>query len=420
MKPDHKSGLGLKAISAFSLLAILLVAWLGWTTSAPAQETNRLPKLALRPVFPNIKLVRPLWFGEPPDGSKRLFAMNQDGVIWIMPSDHNATNLQVFLDIRDRHPHYQYEEGLLGLAFHPQFKTNRKFYIFYNQQFPKRSVLSELQVSATDPNKADLSKERVLMEIPKPYWNHNAGCLLFGPDGYLYVSVGDGGKGGDPHYFGQNLRFVYGKILRIDVNSRFERTPYNVPKDNPFVEGVDSEYRPETWAYGLRNPWRMSFDRLTGELWAGDVGESSWEEVDLIVKGGNYGWSDREGYHTYHDPPLGKDYIDPIIEYAHNSDLAKQAKFPDHQLGQCVTGGYVYRGRKLPELYGVYVYADYVVGTVWGLRHEHGVMTMHGMLIGPDPHRNITSFGEDQEGELYATGFDGNIYEFVPASGAAK
>ncbi len=394
---------------------VSLSATLAAAQSQPAETagSNTLPKLELKAAYPGLKLPLPLWLGAPPDGSKRFFAMGQDGRVWILPSDRESKEAKVFLDIVDRKPHEQYEEGLIGLAFHPQFKSNGKFYIFYNQQFPKRSVLSEMQVSASDPDKADLATERVLLEIPKPYWNHNAGCLQFGPDGYLYVAVGDGGQNGDPHNFGQSLHVIYGKILRIDVNSRAGRVPYGIPKDNPFVGNVDSDLRPETWAYGLRNPWRFSFDRQTGDLWVGDVGQDKWEEIDFVVKGGNYGWSDWEGFHQFREKPLGKDWIEPVIEYAHNPALAKEGRFPNHSVGSSVIGGYVYRGHKLPKLSGVYVYADYVVGTVWGLRYEGGKLTADGTLVKSNPTRPITSFGEDADGELYVTAFDGRIYEFV-------
>ncbi len=379
-----------------------------------AQSADALPALELKPAYPQLKLTRPLWLEEAPDGSKRIFVVGQDGQIWIMPSDRNGTEAKLFMDITSRKPHEQLEEGLLGLAFHPQFKSNRKFYIFYSQQYPKRSVLSEFQASASDPDKADLSTERVLMEIPKPYWNHNGGCIAFGPDGYLYIAVGDGGKGGDPHNFGQSLHVVYAKILRIDVNSHEGVVGYGIPKDNPFVGNKDSELRPETWAYGLRNPWRFSFDRQTGELWAGDVGQDKYEEVDLIVKGGNYGWSDREAFHQFRDHPQGKNWIDPVIEYAHSKALAQDSKFPDHGTGLSITGGYVYRGKKLPDLVGFYLYADYVSGTVWGLRYENGQLGTHGVLAKGNPARPITSFGQDLDGEVYVMAYDSKgIYELT-------
>ena len=380
-----------------------------------------IPTLNLKSAFPGLKFSRPLWLEEAPDGSRRFFVIEQTGKILILPQDRNGNETKTFLDITDRKPLRDNEEGLLGFAFHPQFKSNRKFYIFYSQQMPKRSVISEFQASAQDPDKADPASERVLLEIPRPYWNHDGGTIIFGPDGYLYISVGDGGKMNDPHNLGQSLNFWQGKILRIDVNSRTGHLQYGIPNDNPFI-GKDSDgFRAEIWAYGLRNPWRVSFDRETGELWAGDVGQDKWEEVDLIVKGGNYGWSVREGFHPFKDMPPNGDTIDPIIEYAHTPVLAKESKFPDHTLGLSITGGYVYRGKKLPQLRGVYLYADYVSGTVWGLRAENGKLTANGVVVKGNPARPIVSFGQDLDGEVYVLTFDTRIYEFVePAKEASK
>jgi glucose/arabinose dehydrogenase len=388
-----------------------------------------LPTLELKVAFPAATFTRPLWMEEAPDGSKRLFVTEQAGKILAVSGNRRSDELTPFLDITDRKPQVQNEEGLLAFAFHPQFKTNGLFYIYYTQQSPKREVLSEMRVSSSDPNKADLGTERILLEIPHPYWNHNGGTLLFGPDGYLYLSVGDGGLGGDPHNVGQSGHHLLAKILRLDVNSRSGKLPYGIPKDNPFV-GKDDKgqpkadpfdtkpegLRPEIWAYGLRNVWRMSFDRETGQLWAADVGQDKWEEVDLIVKGGNYGWSVREGFHDFKNQKPQGTLIDPVIEYPHNAGLSAECKFPDHSPGVCITGGYVYRGKKIPALRGVYIYADFIMGTVWGLRYENGQVTTHGQLIKPNPLHAIASFAEDGEGELYAVVFDGKIYDLVEAA----
>ncbi len=385
-----------------------------------------MPSIGLKLAYPALKFDLPLWLTEPPDGSGRLFLVEQNGRILILPKERDGTQTKVFLDLTDRKPHELYEEGLLCLAFHPQFRTNGKFYIFYSQQSPKRTVLSEIQVSKTDPDKADLSTERVVLEIPKPYGQHNGGTLLFGPDGYLYVSVGDGGGNFDPNNLAQSLHYLHGKILRIDVDSRAGKLGYGIPKDNPFVakgdkgnplpSPFDTEgLRPEIWAYGFRNVWRMSFDRETGRLWAGDVGQDQWEEVDLVVKGGNYGWSLREGIHRIkeRDFPEHGLLIDPVIEYAHNAALAPQGKFPNHAIGNCVTGGYVYHGKKIPELRGIYLYADYARGIIWGMRYENGQVIDNEVLVKENPVRTITSFGEDQTGELYVTSFNGNLYQIV-------
>jgi quinoprotein glucose dehydrogenase len=392
---------------------LLAVAMFGWLTAA-AQAEDALPQIGLEVAYPQITFTRPLWMEEAPDGTKRMFVIEQAGKILIMPSDRNGKETNVFLDITGRKPWVNDEEGLLGMAFHPQYKTNRKFYVFYSQQQPMRTVISEFQASASNPDEADMASERVLLVINKPYWNHDGGAMVFGPDGYLYISIGDGGKGGDPHNLSQSLSFLQGKILRIDVNGRDYAQRYGIPGDNPFAKvPPDQGWRPEIWAYGMRNAWRISFDRETGLLWAGDVGQDAWEEVDVIVKGGNYGWSGQEGFHQFKASQEAKNTIDPIMEYAHTPAQAKESKFPAHSLGNCITGGYVYRGSKIPKLRGVYVYGDYVMGTIWGLRYEGGKVTADGILSKPNPMRKIASFGQDDEGELYVLAFDGHIYQIV-------
>ncbi len=404
------------------------VAFLSFLSSSVAQ-TN-LPSLDLQVAFPNLSFSRPLWMQEIPDGSKRMVVVEQGGVVYLLPNNRNGTDVKTFLDISERRPYQQNEEGLLALAFHPGYKTNGLLYIFYSQQNPKRSVLSEIHVSKTDPDKVDLSTERVLLQNLKPqpsarFWNHNGGTLLFGPDGCLYLSIGDGGLANDPHNNGQNLGTLLAKIIRIDVNSRTGNLPYGIPKDNPFVnatEGASTNSpdaqatpRPEIWAYGLRNVWRMSFDKETGQLWAGDVGQDRWEEIDIITKGGNYGWSVREAFHPFKEQQAvtGSQPIDPVIEYGHNPRMAAQSKFPNHSIGISITGGYLYRGKKIRSLRGVYVYADFQMGTIWGLRYEDGKLTADEMLVTGNPLRTISSFAEDLDGELYVLSFDGRIYEFT-------
>lgn len=419
--------------TAVSLFASLFVF------ATPLLAADGIPKLDLKPAYPNLKFDRPLAMVEAPDGTHRMFLVEQAGRIWILPKDRNGSEPKLFLDISDRRPFVDNEEGLLSLAFHPQFKTNGKFYIFYSHpSAPKHTILAEWQVSKTDPDKADPASERNLLNIRKEprNWNHNGGTLLFGRDGYLYLSIGDGGAGYDPHDAGQNLEVLYAKIIRIDVDKRTAGLPYGIPSDNPFVDvskQADLKAEPtdfsahvvrqEIWAYGLRNAWRMSFDRETGELWAGDVGQDRWEEVDLIKKGGNYGWSAREAFHPLHEGPnavnheaRGSAPIDPIMEYPHQPRQLAASKFPNHTTGICITGGYVYRGKKFPALRGVYIYGDYQVGTIWGLRYENGKLTADDILVPGVAGRTIPSFAEDSDGELYVLSFDGTIYEFTEPS----
>lgn len=381
-----------------------------------------LPRVALETVFPALKLDRPVWMTEVPDGSGRVVIVEQRGKATILPKTGTGAEATEFLNIESRKPHVDNEEGFLSLAFHPQFKANGRLYIYYNQQNPRRSVISELKISTTDPRKADLSSERILMTVPQPYGNHKGGQVSFGPDGYLYIGLGDGGAGNDPHGNGQNTAVLLGKILRIDVNSRttvpkrWGRTDtkleYGIPTDNPLV-GEPARYgvRQEIYAYGLRNPWRYSWDRETGDLWVGDVGQDEWEEIDLVVKGGNYGWAVREGFHHFKPGPKGAQYLDPVIDYPHNVNLKSQAKFPDHSPGLSVTGGYVYRGQKYPALRGVYVYADFNLGTIWGLRYANGKVTESGTLL--DQPKNVASFAETEDGEIYVLCFDDKIFHLT-------
>jgi glucose/arabinose dehydrogenase len=285
-------------------------------------------------------------------------------------------------------------------------------------------VISEWKISADNTNRADMKSERIVLDVPQPFLTHKGGEVAFGPDGYLYIGLGDGGMGWDPYNNAQNSASLLGKILRIDVNTRasFQRgkdtvtLTYGIPSDNPFVSEPDFNgygARHEVYAWGLRNPWRYSFDRQTGQMWAGDVGEDLWEEVDLIVKGGNYGWNVLEGYHHFKPGPVGAQYVDPIIEFPHKPELLKVSKFPQHAIGACVVGGYVYRGAKYPALQGIYLYADYALGTIFGLRYSGGHVTDYGTLL--EQPKNITSFAQDNDGELYVLTFDGHVYSVTAA-----
>jgi glucose/arabinose dehydrogenase len=401
--------------------AVLISIGLAWNTSA-----QPIPAIELQPVFPELKVAYPDRLEEAPDGSGRFFIVEQDGRILVVPKGDSGADPKVFLDITSRNPHDSYEQGLLGFAFHPQFKTNGLCYIFYSQQKPWRSIVSEFKVSLEDSNRADLKSERILLDVPQPTEVHKAGQVSFGPDGFLYVSLGDGGGQNDPFNAGQNTSTLCGKILRIDVNSRSTiglagnqtRLEYGIPTGNPFVgepEMFENGVRKEIWAYGFRNPWRFSWDRATGQMWAGDVGQDQWEEVNLVVKGGNYGWCAREGAHRFKPGPPGAQYIDPVIEFAHNPKFASAGKFPEHGIGMSVVGGYVYRGKKYPALQGVYLYADYVLGTFFGFRFKDGKVAEHATLLRQP--KNITSFAEDAEGELYALTYEGGIFAITVPGG---
>jgi glucose/arabinose dehydrogenase len=400
---------------------------------ALAARAQSLPQVQLQPVLTQLTDERPVWMSEAPDGSGRLFVVYQDGKIVSVKKGSDGGDAKEFLNIEARDPRAggENECGLMSIAFHPGFKTNGLFYVYYNQRnssgqhsqplnFPFRSVISEFKVSAANADAADMSSERILLEVPQPFGNHKGGEVAFGPDGFLYIGLGDGGNGGDPFGSGQSTSTLLAKMLRIDVNSpstagsgRNQRQlPYAIPSDNPFAHEPDitSGARKEIFAYGLRNPWRYSFDRQTGDLWAGDVGQELWEEVDLVTNGGNYGWSVREGAHHYKPGPDGAQYAEPVMEYSHRQNLQSQGMFPDHPTGNCVIGGYVYRGKKYPALEGVYIYCDYSPGNIYGFRYDRDAkkVTAHGTLLRQP--KSITSFAEDADGEIYALTQDGQIY----------
>jgi len=422
----------MKSILSALSAVLLMVAATGFAQA--------LPPVKLLPVFPklsdnaSLEGKRPVWMSEAPDGSGRMFLVYQPGIILILKKGSDGSDAKEFFNIEDRHPNMDNECGLLSLAFHPGFATNHLFYVYYNQKspadqnshplnFPIRSVISEFKVAADDADKADLGSERILLQVPQPFGNHKGGELCFGPDGYLYLGLGDGGLGGDPFGSGQSTATLLAKMLRIDVNTRStagsnrnkHELQYGIPSDNPFAHepDIESAARKEIYAYGLRNPWRFSFDSKTGDLWCGDVGQILWEEVDLIVNGGNYGWSVREGAHHYKPGPEGAKYVEPVIEYPHRPNLQAEAIFPDHSIGLCVIGGYVYHGKQSPALEGIYIYGDYNLGTFWGLRYDRAAqkVTVHGtLLLQPD---NINSFAEDGDGEIYALMQSGKIYKIA-------
>jgi len=347
----------------------------------------------------------PVWITAPPDGSQRILVVEQKGKAFLFKNKTDVKKTSLFLDLSGRIRMAHPEEGLLSLAFHPSYSTNGLFYVYYIADQPHREVLSQFRVDPRNPNRADPHSEKILLQIPKHFGNHNGSTLLFGPDGYLYFGLGDGGGAGDPDNNGQNLGSLWGKILRIDVDHQDPGLAYGLPRDNPFVGRPNA--RGEIWAYGLRNPWRMSFDRKTGDLWCGDVGQDKWEEIDLIQKGGNYGWSLMEGNHPYkRNQSYAAPLLPPVLDYPHRpEDSTNPAPFN----GACVTGGYVYRGSRLKDLEGVYLYADYILGWVRGLRLDEKGRVLDEKLI--EQPENISSFGEDEKGEIYLLGYsNGKIY----------
>ncbi|MBM4171704.1 MAG: T9SS type A sorting domain-containing protein [Ignavibacteria bacterium] len=354
-------------------------------------------QIQIEPAFPNLSFEQPVDIQYAKDGSNRLFIVSQPGTIYVIENNQTTSNKKVFLDIREK-VLFGGEQGLLGLAFHPNFKNNGYFYLNYTANNPRRSVISRFKVSSNS-EAADKSSELILLTVDQPYSNHNGGQISFGPDGFLYFSLGDGGSGGDPQNYSQNLKSLLGKIARIDVNSPSGNLHYSIPSDNPF-KGNTNNLSEEIYAWGLRNVWRFSFDKQN-RLWAADVGQNAWEEINLIEKGKNYGWRIMEGNHCF-NPQTNCNTTNltmPIWEYGHNQ-----------QGGYSITGGHVYEGLNAKELLGKYVYGDYVTGNIWALDYKNG--TAVNSLIAPSSH-NISTFGVDQNNELYFANYStGRLYKF--------
>ncbi|MFQ5822562.1 MAG: PQQ-dependent sugar dehydrogenase [bacterium] len=369
----------------------------------PDSGESKLQNVSLVNAFPNLTFVKPVFLTHSNDGTNRIFVVEQPGRIKVFPNDAEVTRAELFLDFQNRVNDRFTEMGLLGLAFHPDFGNNGFFYVNYTTGdfLERRTVISRFSMDINNPNLADPNSEFILLEILQPFTNHNGGMLQFGPeDGYLYIGLGDGGSGGDPENHGQNRATLLGAILRIDVDNPTGKLNYGIPPDNPFV-GNTQGLKEEIWAYGLRNPWRFSIDPVTGELWVGDVGQNLWEEVDLIEKGKNYGWRIMEGFHCFNPSncdPTGLAL--PIVEYGHN-------------LGCSITGGYIYRGSLQPELEGAYIYGDYCSGRIWMLRHENNQLMADSLLIEPEFDLAISSFGVDEENELFIIDHNGKIYRFA-------
>ena len=355
--------------------------------------------------FPNLSFQDPVGIHAPNDGTNRLFVVEQEGRIKVFNNDTNTSDWDMFLDITnlvDQDGGYT-EEGLLGLAFHPNFTDNGYFYVNYTEHNPRRNVIARYTVNSNNPNQANYNSSQIILEVGQPYTNHNGGQMEFGPnDGYLYISFGDGGSAGDPLGHGQNTTTLLGTLIRIDVDNPSNGLNYSIPSNNPFVDEIGP--RPEIYAYGLRNMWRFSFDLETGLLWGADVGQYEYEEINIIESGGNYGWNIMEGTSCYDSPSCNEDGLEfPIWEY----EL--------YVNGVCsITGGYVYRGPTLWNLTGKYIYGDWCTGDIWALEYSEdgNHVNEHLMVSGI----NITSFGVDQYNELLICA-NSNIYKLTSSLG---
>lgn len=395
-------------------------------------------ELAVKPVkaFPNLKWQNwsavdedkgklntfiPVLIENAGDGSNRLFVVDQLGVVYVLPNSDDVTEASVFLDISSKVQNRQRlgdEQGFLGLAFHPHFGEDghagaRDFFVSYTDKSDgTTSVVSRFKVSEKDPNLADPASEQVIYRGGQPFSNHNGGTITFGNDGYLYIAYGDGGAFYDPFNNAQNLATDLGSILRIDVDNPTGDKPYGIPADNPFIgkkTADGKECMPEIYAYGFRNPWRLTNDPETGTMWVADVGQNLWEEIDILEKGGNYGWNFMEGTNPFgsrvpaDNGANADDFVAPVWEY-------------DHLVGRSITGGMVYRGTSAPELTGRYIYADYVTGKLFALDYDKESKSVRSNMLIPSDKLPVVTFGRDEAGEVYfgAPSPDGNcVFKFV-------
>ena len=355
--------------------------------------------------FPNLSFVDPVGIYHSGDGTDRIFVIEQPGIIKVFDNNPEVDEFDIFLDIEsivDQDGGYT-EEGLLGLAFDPNYAQNGYFYINYTEHGPRRNVIARYNVSDDNPNEADYGSSMIIMEVNQPYTNHNGGQTSFGPDGYLYIIFGDGGSSGDPLGHGQNLSTLLGSLIRIDVNNSTSNSPYVIPPDNPFIDVPGA--RDEIYAYGLRNMWRFNWDLETGLLWGADVGQNAYEEIDIIYSGLNYGWNVMEANHCF---PTGSNcnpdgFEPPVWEY----EL--------YVNGVCsITGGFVYRGDTISSLIGKYIYGDWCTGDMWALTYSEDGNHINEHLLVTDI--NITSFGLDQSNELLFCG-NQSIYRLISDEG---
>jgi len=367
--------------------AALFISW-----KTPELSGQTLSSYSVDLAFPKLVFNQPVGIVTPSDGTNRLFVIEQAGVIRVFENFPAVAESTVFLNI-SRQVLFGGEQGLLGLAFHPNYTLNGYFYVDYVTGNPLRTVISRYTVSPNNPNQALENSELVLLEVNQPFSNHKGGQIAFGDDGYLYIGLGDGGSGGDPFGNAQNRSTLLGKILRINVDLPSQGQNYSIPSDNPYF-GNALGYKEEIYAYGFRNPWRFSFDSPTGRFWVADVGQDQREEIDLVEKGKNYGWNIMEGTLTYSSgSQVGLEL--PVWEYSHAEGIA-------------VIGGYVYHGSTLTGLNSKYIYADFGSGKIWALQYDGVAMPVNTLLS--DTGLNISSFGIDEHNELYFCSLSGEIY----------
>lgn len=367
------------------------------TTLNPYASGFNLTTYNLVPVFEETNFNQPLQLTYDYEGSPFVYVVEKQGLIKRIDTRDNTS--EIFMDLTETVDASENEMGLLGLAFHPNFPDDPRFFVYYTEDYFSKLVSYESLDGDNGRYIADQDSQELLFEFSQPYANHNGGHIAFGPDDYLYIASGDGGSAGDPDNNAQDLTNLLGKILRIDVNVSSENMRYQVPADNPFA-GQDNAMG-EIYAYGLRNPWKFSFDIHRDIMLAGDVGQNAIEEIDVIENGGNYGWSHYEGSNVYKDSvPLDGEIISPIYEYGHS-------------LGQSITGGYTYYGESIPSLLGVYVYGDFISGTLWGLWIDEEGQVQNEQILSTD--LMIPSFGIDAKQELYILDFNGGIYQLEEA-----
>ncbi|MFQ6005585.1 MAG: PQQ-dependent sugar dehydrogenase [Woeseia sp.] len=399
------------SLSGMALLSLLLGACGGAPTSGfippplPPPPPPGVLTTDVQRVFGQISFASPVALMQAPGDNSRWFAVEQAGMIRVFANDPNVSTSSVFVDIRGRVDSNFGESGLLGMAFHPDFANNDQIFLSYTSTgVPLVSVISRFTVD-TATGTLDATSEQPILTVPQEAGNHNGGNIVFGPDGFLYIGFGDGGGAGDPNERAQDTNYILGSMVRLDVDGGI---PYAIPPTNPFssntncVGGTGTMPCPEIYAWGFRNPWRFSFDSVTGELWVADVGQNSWEEVNRVDAGMNYGWDEREGAHCFEPPSACSTMnVDPITEY-------------DHSVGNSVTGGYVYRGGAIPDLVGNYVFGDFGTGRIWAVAATATQGTTPTEI--DDTALSISAFARGADGELYALDYGGGgIWQIISA-----